>query len=769
MNRINFVRMKLICCVFLFCFYSLAALGQASIRGCVVLDDLPAPGASVQLDNRQVVADEKGCFFLDGLNAGKYRLHVSRVGAEAFQQQVMLKEGEESYLDIRLEPESVSLDAVVVSGTLRPVKKLESPIPVEVYTPQFFKKNPAPSIFESLQNVNGVRPQINCSVCNTGDIHMNGLEGPYTMVTIDGMPIVSSLASIYGLFGIPTELIDRVEIVKGPASGLYGSEAIGGLINVITKSPKRAPKFSANVMATNWQEITTDLGFRLQVNKKFHSLLGLNYFQYQQPIDKNGDHFTDVTLQRRISVFGKWSLERKAGRTGSLAGRYFYENRWGGEMNWNANFRGSDSIYGESIDTKRWELIGNYQLPLDELVMLSFSATGHKQDSYYGKLPYLAKQNIVFLQAVWQKEFSSRLQFLLGLAGRYQYYDDNSTATRDTLTGTNRPDASVLPGIFAQQEWKLSPDHHLLMGIRLDHHPVHHLIPTPRVAYKWSVSERESFRINGGTGFRVVNIFTEDHAALTGARVVVIAEKLKPETSYNVNINYTRELGSPSLHFNLDGSVWYSHFNNQIIADYDSDPAKIIYANLKGYSVSRGASLNVEASVLKRLKAFLGFTVLNVHKTEIVNGKPVRLRPVLTENWSGVWSVSYSLPLQGITFDYTGNVYSPMRLPLTSALDPRRPYSPVWSLQNIQVTKWMSSRVEIFGGVKNLLNWTPAKNLPFLIARSHDPFNKNVNYDASGNVLATAENPYALTFDPSYTYAPNQGIRFFSGMRFKLK
>ena len=151
---------------------------------------------------------------------------------------------------------------------MKAVKKLESPVAVEVYTPQFFKKNPTPSIFESLQNVNGVRPQLNCSVCNTGDIHINGLEGPYTMITIDGMPIVSSLASVYGLFGIPTQLIDRIEIVKGPASGLYGSEAIGGLINIITKSPDKAPLLSINVMSTNWQEHVLDIGTKFKIGKK---------------------------------------------------------------------------------------------------------------------------------------------------------------------------------------------------------------------------------------------------------------------------------------------------------------------------------------------------------------------------------------------------------------------------------------------------------------------------------------------------------------------
>src|SRR5690606_28364296 len=104
----------------------------------------------------------------------------------------------------------------------------------EVYNKAFLRCNPTPSLFESLQMINGVRPQLNCNVCSTGDIHMNGLEGAYTMILLDGMPIVSGLASVYGLTGIPGSLIERIEVVKGPASALYGSEAVGGIINVIT-------------------------------------------------------------------------------------------------------------------------------------------------------------------------------------------------------------------------------------------------------------------------------------------------------------------------------------------------------------------------------------------------------------------------------------------------------------------------------------------------------------------------------------------------------
>jgi outer membrane receptor for ferrienterochelin and colicins len=321
-----------------------------------------------------------------------------------------------------------------------------------------------------------------------------------------------------------------------------------------------------------------------------------------------------------------------------------------------------------------------------------------------------------------------------------------------------------------QDEWKINSAHRLLFGLRYDHHPLHKSIFTPRIAYKWSVNEDQVLRLNAGTGFRVVNLFTEEHAALTGARAVEIKEKLQPEKSYNVNINYNRKLGSRSKAASLDVSAWYTYFHNQIIPDYDTDPNKIIYNNLNGYAVSKGVSANLEFNFWQRLKGNLGATMQDVAKYEEGAGqKPEKQKPVLTESWSGNWAVSYNFPLAGLTVDYTGNIYGPMRLPLLSALDPRKPSSPVWSLQNIQFTKWFSSKFEIYAGIKNFLNWTPAKNNPFLIARANDPFDKGVQYDAAGNVLQTQDNPYALTFDPAYVYAPNQGRRLFVGFRVNIK
>ncbi len=656
------------------------------------------------------------------------------------------------------------MDEIVVSGTLKPMRKLESPVAVEVYSSQFLKKNPVPSIFEALQMVNGVRPQLNCNVCNTGDIHINGLDGPYTMVTIDGMPIVSGLSTVYGLFGIPNQMIDRVEVVKGPASGLYGSEAVGGLINIITKSPLKAPLVSADIMATSWQEFQADLSVSFKAGKKTRSMLGVHVYNYSNPVDHNGDGFTDMTLQKRFSLFNKWSFLRKDDRVADMGIRLYHENRWGGEMNWSNAFRGGDSLYGESIYTNRAEFIGRYQLPMKEHLLFSWSYTAHKQDSYYGRTPFMADQKIAFGQLTWDRSYGEH-SLLTGLALRYNFMDDNTPATADPLTGKNKENINWLPGIFIQDEIKLNERNNLLLGLRYDHHQEHGSIFTPRVAWKWKAVKNGVLRLNAGTGFRVVNIFTEDHAALTGARTIEIKEEIRPEKTYNVNLNYNHRLVFSNSFLTMDASAWLTRFSNQIIPDYDTDPNKIIYQNLKGYSVSRGLSLNVDYNINNRFRMMAGTTIQDVF---IKNEKQNPVRPVLVEKWSAVWTLSYSFPVQGINIDYTGNIYGPMRLPLAGALDPRPAYSPVWSIQNLQVSKKIK-RFEFYCGIKNLLNWTPDRSVPFLIARSEDPFDKQVQYDSGGQILSTPQNPYALSFDPTYMYAPNQGRRVFVGLRFALQ
>lgn len=738
-----------------------SVLAQQSVKGRVLSAKGPLEFANVLIKEKSLgaVTDSLGNFEINRLEAGLYTIQVSLIGFEKQTKRITVPL-ESNFLTFDLSPLDGSLDEVVVSGTMQEVSKLDSPVPVEVYKAAFFKANPTPSLFESLQNVNGVRPQINCNVCNTGDIHINGLEGPYTMILIDGMPIVSGLATVYGLTGIPQSLIDRIEVVKGPASTLYGSEAVGGLINVITKRPEIAPLVSVDAFATGWGEVNADLGIKSALSKSIQSLSGVNVFWYDNPIDNNRDGFTDLTLQKRISLFQKFEIQRKGGRAFNLAGRYVNENRWGGQMNWTEADRGGDDVYGESIETNRWEAFGTYQLPVKELVNFQFSANGHKQNSYYGTTFYLADQTIAFGQLTWVKE-AGKHNLFLGSAYRYTYYDDNTTATSKEGGSENFPSEIHLPGIFVQDEIRFNSSQSLLAGIRYDYNSVHGNIFSPRVNYKWVSQDRSTvFRISAGNGFRVANVFTEDHAALTGAREVVFAEELAPERSWNTNLNLVKKIYSDQgNYFGLDGSIFYTHFTNRILPDYETNPNQIIYANLDGSAVSKGISLNVDAVWNSGFKVLAGATLMDVSLNE--GGE--KIRQLLTERFSGVWTIGYAFQNLGLSIDYTGNVYSPMRLPLLGELDDRPEFSPWWSIQNIQLTKSFGKKWEVYGGVKNLLNFTPPANS---IARSFDPFDKGVEFDRGGNVIPTPTNPNALTFDPTYVFAPNQGIRGFLGLRF---
>jgi outer membrane receptor for ferrienterochelin and colicins len=297
----------------------------------------------------------------------------------------------------------------------------------------------------------------------------------------------------------------------------------------------------------------------------------------------------------------------------------------------------------------------------------------------------------------------------------------------------------------------------------VDYNSLHGTIFSPRFNYKLSSADKATvFRLSAGNGFRVANVFTEDHAALTGARDVVFTEELKPEQSWNMNANLVKKIYTTSGTFiGFDASAFYTYFTNRIIPDYETNPNQIIYSNLNGSAVSKGISLNIDAAWSNGFTANAGATLMDVSIEE----EGIKTRQLLTEKFSGVWSIGYKFMRMGLSVDYTGNVYSPMRLPLLGKLDDRSEYSSWYSIQNIQMTKKIGEKWEIYGGVKNLLNFTPPANS---IARSFDPFDKDVVFAPDGSVVATPENPNALTFDPNYVFAPNQGIRGFLGVRLTL-
>ena len=221
-------------------------------------------------------------------------------------------------------------------------------------------------------------------------------------------------------------------------------------------------------------------------------------------------------------------------------------------------------------------------------------------------------------------------------------------------------------------------------------------------------------------------------------------------------MNYTGYVPLGKGFLNIDASIFYNYFTNKIIPDYLTDANKIIYKNLDGHAINRGASLSLDFNFTNSLKIQLAGTLLEAFKQEKdSNGTEIKTTQLLTPNFQGNAAISYTIPIINVALDYTSQVYSPMKLPVFPN-DYRPEFSPWFSLHNIQASK-THKLVTYYVGVKNIFNFTPADP----ILRPFDPFDKRVNDPVN--------NPNNYTFDPTYNYAPLQGVRAYFGVRFVLK
>lgn len=711
-----------------------------TLKGKIEAEGEAAPFAKISIDElkKGSLADESGTFVIENLQAGTYKVKVVSVGFLPVEQEVILGNSDTSFVVFQLDNQILTTDDVVITGTMKETYIKDSPIKVEVVNQQFFKLNPTNNVIEAMETVNGVQEQINCGVCGTNDIHINGMEGPYTLVMIDGMPIVSALSSVYGFNGIPVSLVERMEIVKGPASSLYGTEAVGGVINIITRNPEQAPKLSMNAFYTSHREANVDLAARFKVGDKVQSLLSGNFYRNQFRLDANGDGFTDMPTNERLSLFNKWTFKRKGDQPANLAFRYYSENRFGGTLDWNEETDiGSSLVYGEYITTRRGEAIGRYGINAGEgQVRLDYSFNVHKQDSYYGDTRYKADQAIAFTNLVWDTKIQ-RHDLLLGSSLRWQYYDDNTPATPAV-------DRRTIPGIFAQDEWKYSDKGSLLLGMRWDYHQDHGSVFTPRLAFRYKPSGWTTFRLNAGQGFRLVNLFTEDHAALTGARRVVIQEELAPEQSYNVNLNFNHVylLGAKSTG-TLDIDAFYTYFSNKIIPNYEADPNLIVYENLENFAIVRGMAFSFDHRFVFPLNVKVGVTFQDVFEIEEDDqGNQEKIWQVFAPRWSGTFVATYEWKAKKLAFNWTGKVNGPMALPTYDEPFSRPEVSPWFTHQNMQITKRFDAGWDIYGGVKNIWNYTQP------------------------SPLINPGEPFSDSFDTAYAYGPLQPRRVFLGFRY---
>jgi outer membrane receptor for ferrienterochelin and colicins len=694
--------------------------------------------------------DITGHYMINNVPPGNHILVIQHVGYKTKEMPFTIAQRESKEFDITLETISVALEQVVISGSLKEQSLRNSPVRIEVLNATFLQKMPSNNLMQSIGMINGVQQVTACGVCGTNEIRINGLEGSNTAVLIDGMPIMGALASVYGLNGIPNALIERVEVIKGASSTLYGSEAIGGIINIITKTAESAPRFLFNTNWSNLGERSADIGFSPFRGRKFDALFSGTINTMERFTDLNDDTFADmVNIKPSVSLFNKWSFQRPAGKTASFAAKFYHENRAGGTQEFlgaynykpNSKARGSDSLYGETIFTNRYEVMGSYSLPGNADLRLDVSQSGHWQDSWYGTTFYKGEQHISFANLIWLSTAGERHNLTSGFTARYQVYDDNTPVT------ANGTDRQFIPGIFVQDEYRINGRANLLAGARLDHHKRHGMVFSPRLSAKYDVAKNTILRINSGTGFRTVNIFTEDHAALSGFREVEITEDLKPEQSWNISLSLNqtinRQVGRWIV---MDADFFYTRFSNKILADYDTDPQKIIYRNLPDgdYAVSRGVAISANGRINGYFTWSAGFTWQDVfavseNETEQSTKEMQPLSPAFTGNWLLSWDARKLKTTVDLTGTFTGEMMLPTADPeVVNDNQLSKPYS----LINILVNYNINQSIRVYAGVNNILDWRQSRN-----------------------PIINWQSPFSDDFDAANVYGPLYGRSLMMGIR----
>jgi len=574
---------------FLTAFLSICAQAQSgSVSGTITYDGNPVPYANIIIENTSTgaVADASGAFVLRDLASGDLTLKISAMGFQTKTETVSIVNDKVVRVEIGMNEDVLGLEEIVVSGTRYEQDRANNPVVVNVLGNKLLNATQSIAISEGLNFQPGVRVETNCQNCGFTQVRLNGLEGAYSQILINSRPIFSALNSVYGLDQIPTNIVERVEVVRSGGSALYGSNAIGGTINIITREPvENTWEVRSNTAIIDGDALDQTFNFNGSiVDEDLKS--GVTFYgmsRHRGSYDANGDGFTELVKLENTVLGGRAFFKPSENSKISVDFSALEEYRRGGnllelaphftditeELDHNTFFGG--------INYEQWSKDGRNKLE----VYASVQST--QRDSYYGGLgggrttedsllainAYGLTEDIALVTGVqYNHYFNNRDVITVGIEN--QNYD-----TKDEIQGYERLiDQRVnTTGFFAQYEWKPSERFTALLGGRYDisnvdgNYRIGNIDNTvdvnvgvfsPRVTLLYKVNENLRFRGGYARGFRAPQAFNEDlHISSVGGEplFVILSENLDKETSnaYTGSLNYTKNVGLSQVNFLIEG------------------------------------------------------------------------------------------------------------------------------------------------------------------------------------------------------------------------
>ncbi len=705
----------------------------------------PLIGASVYFIDKSAttVTNQKGEFALPYPSKAQ-SLHIDYLGYK--KRIITLKKGDND-LKINLEEEKKELGTVnIVSRRSDNIVSVLDARNVERISSNELRKAPCCNLSESFETNGTIDVKYADALTGAKEIQLLGLRGIYSQLLVENRPDFYGLAAPFALEYLPGTWLSGIDISKGTGSVKNGMQSITGQINTDLQVPgKDAPVF-INLFGEQTGRMEANVHLNKVVNLHFSHGLLLHGSTVQRKLDGDNDGFLDTPLKKQLNGMYRIFFETPSKWVGRVTVHALKENRQTGQFLANNAINNPFTIQS---DNKRVSVSGKlgylgFDRPYNAFGS-QWAAIYHDVNAFYGKNHHTGTQQSLYANLIYSTIVSTTDHNLnVGVSFQYDKYNEK-------LNERNLSRTDALSGAFAEYTFNRPVlgegynDITLIAGLRGDVHQKFGAFVSPRLNFKYNFNENTVIRLAAGRGVRIANPISENIAFLATNRAIVIAENLKPESAWNVGINFVKTLklqGEREARWSID--AYRTHFTNQVIADLESDYKIAQFYNLDGKSYSNTILTMLNVGILKGLDLKLSYKWNDVKTT--YDSKLLEV-PLVAKH-RGLVGLDYRTPNQKWLFNWTTQFVGQQRLANrsytpTKYLHHSLDYSPTYTLSNASINFFWRN-VELYTGGENLFGYA-----------QHQP-------------IIAWQDPTSIYFDATQIYAPMMGQRIYAGVRWRL-
>lgn len=727
---------------------------DANIIGHVTSNGTHVSFANVVIKGTTIgtVTDETGHYHLVHLPIGQATIVVSLIGYKPQEKIVITEANKTLEVKFELEEDALNLGEVVVSADRSTQKRTEAPIIVNTLSPKLFATTQSLTLSEGLNFSPGLRLENNCQNCGFTQVRMNGMEGPYSQILINSRPIFSGLAGVYGLELIPTNMIEKVEVVRGGGSALFGSNAIAGTINIILKDPTtNTYEVGSHYALTgidrkNETKTASDLSVNFNTSlissdhKTGVSLYG--FTRERKMFDANNDGFSEIAPMSNLTIGTRFF--HRFGYRSKLTIDFFTikEERNGGNKQ---DYPLHERDVAEAVKHDLKTVALTWDQYFRDYDLLSIYASGQflNRDSYYGANQSLSdygnSNDKTYNVGTQYKAHFGKSSIIMGLENTggfltdkklgYPDYDhavivdDSIVSVPHTSNTTIAEQSSVTTGVFAQYElkWKKAT---VALGGRYDHYEIKDLVKTeidsktgnvfsPRISIMYEIVKELQARVSYSQGYRAPQIFDEDlHIETSGSRQVININdpNLKQETSHSVmaSLDFNKLMGKLFTGFLVEG--FYTRLENPFVNEIGipEEDGTVYYTrkNAMGGATVQGINVELKLKPLKDFSFTSGFTIQSSKYDEVQEFEEKRF--FRTPNQYGFFAIDWDF-YKNFCLSATGNYTGHMLVPYFGTENPNgelRTSERFFDLgaKLTYTVKLNGASVQFSSGIKNIFN-----------------------------------------------------------------